>query len=213
MRPVAAAPIRCRRLNARPVCGFGIEGADRPAAARAHEPDPEAPRSRRRGHAPGAGHRPRAHAPCHHRPRYRRPADVQRGRLGGRGLQRRDLQLPRPARRAARARPPLPLRIRHRGDRPCLGGMGRGVRRAPARHVRVRALGRAPEGAVPGARPARHQAASPRHPAGRPARVRLRAEGAAGAPRPAAADRSVRGGGLPRLRLRARSEDDLSRTS
>ena len=46
--------------------------------------------------------------------------------------------------------------------------------------------------------------------AGRPARLRLRAQGAAGAPRSAAADRSVRRGGLPRLRLRARSEDDLS---
>ena len=54
------------------------------------------------------------------------------------------------------------------------------------------------------------QAAPLRHPAGRPAPVRLRAEGPAGAPGSAAADRPLCGRGLPRLRLCARPEDDLS---
>ena len=57
------------------------------------------------------------------------------------------------------------------------GGMGRGVRRPPARDVRVRALGCAAADPVPGARPAGHQAAALRHAPGRPAAVRLRAEG------------------------------------
>ena len=81
---------------------------------------------------------------------------------------------------------------------------------APARDVRVRALGCPAADPVPGARPAGHQAAALRHPSGRPAPVRLRAEGPAGAPGPAAAHRPVRRGGLPRVRLCARPEDDLS---
>ena len=47
--------------------------------------------------------------------------------------------------RSCGARTPLPLRVRHRGDRARLGGVGRGLRGAPARHVRVRALGRRQE--------------------------------------------------------------------
>ena len=49
-----------------------------------------------------------------HRPRERQPADLQRRPVGGRGLQRRDLQLPRIDRRARRPRPRLPDPLRHR---------------------------------------------------------------------------------------------------
>ena len=44
----------------------------------------------------------------------------------------------------AGARPPLPHPQRHRGDRARLGGLGRGVREALPRHVRLRALGPQP---------------------------------------------------------------------
>ena len=43
-------------------------------------------------------------APAHHRSRDRRSADLQRGRLGGRRPERRDLQLPRAARASSSAR-------------------------------------------------------------------------------------------------------------
>ena len=56
-------------------------------------------------------------------------------------LQRRDLQLPRAARRARGARPPLLHPLRHRGDRPRLRGVGRRLLRAARRHVRHRAVG------------------------------------------------------------------------
>ena len=74
----------------------------------------------------------------------RRPADLQRGRLGRRRLQRRDLQLPRAARascgRAA-------TRFATQGDTEVIVHLyeehGDRLRRAAARHVRLRALGRA----------------------------------------------------------------------
>ena len=56
-------------------------------------------------------------------------------------LQRRDLQLPRAARRARGARPPLLHALRHRGHRPRLRGVGRGLLRAPRRHVRASRCG------------------------------------------------------------------------
>ena len=40
---------------------------------------------------------------------------------------------------------------RHRGDRACLGDVGRGLRRALPRHVRLRAVGPQSRHAVPGA--------------------------------------------------------------
>jgi asparagine synthase (glutamine-hydrolysing) len=48
--------------------------------------------------------------------------------------------------------------LRYRGDRPCLGGVGRGLRPALSRHVRLRPLGSRPADPVPGPRPSRHQA-------------------------------------------------------
>ena len=56
-------------------------------------------------------------------------------------------------------RPPLPHSMRHRDDPPPLRRRGRAVRRAPARHVRVRHLGHEAAAPAPRARPARHQAA------------------------------------------------------
>ena len=55
--------------------------------------------------------------------------------------ERRDLQLPRAAARARARRPPLLDERRHRGARPPLRGARRALRRAAARHVRLRALG------------------------------------------------------------------------
>ena len=85
------------------------------------------------------------------------------------------------------ARPRLPHQERHRGHRPRLGGMGRGLRRALPRHVRVRAVGPQPRDAVPRPRPARREAAVLRAAARRHARLRLRAEVAARARRPSRA--------------------------
>ena len=89
------------------------------------------------------------------------------------------------------ARPRVPHAQRHRGDRPRLGGVGRGVRRALSRHVRVRAVGSQPRDAVPRARPARREAAVLRAAAGRHAALRLRAQVAARARRIRARHRSA----------------------
>ena len=64
---------------------------------------------------------------------------------------RDELQAPR-----AHARDPG----RHRGDRPPLRGVRRGLRPPAARHVRVRALGRAPPAAPARPRPGRQEAAA-----------------------------------------------------
>ncbi len=65
------------------------------------------------------------------------------------------------------ARPRVPHEQRHRSHRPRVGGVGRSLRRALPRHVRVRAVGPQPRDAVPRARPARRQAAALRVAAGR----------------------------------------------
>ena len=62
-------------------------------------------------------------------------------RQRGRRVQRRNLQLPRTDGRAAAPRPRVPHQVRHRNDRARLGSVGRGLRPAPARHVRLRAVG------------------------------------------------------------------------
>ncbi len=93
-------------------------------------------------------------------------------------LQRRGLQLPRTASRAGSARSSVPVADRFRGGAERLARVGPGVRRPLQRHVRIRHLGQARAGTVPGARPLRHQAALLR-PLGRCLRVRLGAEGAA----------------------------------
>ena len=78
-------------------------------------------------------------------------------------------------------------RRRHRDADRGLACVGRGCRDAPARHVRLRAVGRAHADAVRRARPPRRQAASLRL-GRRDARVRQRAEGGARASRACAAE-------------------------
>ena len=78
----------------------------------------------------GRAGRPRGAAPLDHRPRDRRPAAHERGRLGRRRPERRDLQLPRAARRARGAGPPLPHARRHGGARAPLRAARRRLRRA-----------------------------------------------------------------------------------
>ena len=58
---------------------------------------------------------PRTPAPQHHRPGERPAADVHRRRPLRAGLQRRDLQLPRVARRSRKIRREVPHAFRHRG--------------------------------------------------------------------------------------------------
>ena len=120
----------------------GHPGARPAAQARGHERPDRASRPRRRGHL-GARARPRRLRPPppeHHRPRARPPADDRRGRQRHH-LQRRDLQLPRGPRRARRRA--LPHRLRHRGRAARPTDAGAPLARPPARHVRLRDLGRA----------------------------------------------------------------------
>ena len=72
----------------------------------------------------------------------RRPADLERGRHRDRRPERRDLQLPRADARARARGPPVRDALGHRDARPRLRGVGPRVRRAAARHVRRRDLGR-----------------------------------------------------------------------
>ena len=76
-----------------------------------------------------------------------------------RRLQRRDLQLPRAARRACARAGTASRRERHRGDRAPLRGARRRLRAPAARDVRVRDLGRPPRRAPARARPGRQEAA------------------------------------------------------
>ena len=144
-------------------------------------------RASRPGRGGHLGARPRgrglrAPAPGDHRPRQRRPADDRRRRQLGHA-QRRDLQLHRAARAARQG--PLHDELRHRGDPARLPPVGRGLPRAAARDVLVRALGRGDADALRRARPLRDQAAL-LHGRRRRSLLRLRGEGAAALP----ADRS-----------------------
>ena len=117
-----------------------------------------APRPRRRRPVPPTAWR-RGIAACRlHRPRERQPVwrwratgahdsvvtspavegsalAVHRRRLRHR-VQRRDLQLPRPARRAGRRRLDVQDRVRHRNAARVVPGVGQAVARQGARHVR-----------------------------------------------------------------------------
>ena len=83
--------------------------------------------------------------------------------------------------------------------------MGRGLRAALPRHVRLRPLGPQPRNAVPRPRPARRKASLLCLAWRWHARFRLGAEIAAGASWIQAGNRTSGGRGLPRLRLRARA--------
>ena len=133
-----------------PECAASSDRSD-PTGARSTRSSPtrmcaaaRAPRSRRSRDPPRRQRRARDPAAAGDRPRHRRPADLQRGPLDRRRPQRRDLQLPRAARRARTPRAHARDPGRHRGDRPSLRGARRGLRPPAARHVRLRALGRPP---------------------------------------------------------------------
>ena len=85
----------------------------------------------------------------------------------------------------------LPHRLRHRGAAGGVAPLGPGEPPPPARHVRLRAVRRAPGHPHPGPRPVRHQAAV-LDGAGRRRRLRLGAEGAATAARRPPRDRPHR---------------------
>ena len=156
---------------------------------------------------PGVGLRPPA--AVDHRSVDRPAAAVQRGRQRRRHLQRRDLQLPVADSGAGGARPHVPHQERHRGHRSRVGGVGRSVRRALPRHVRVRAVGPQPRDAVSRARPPRREAAPLRAARRRHVPVRLGAEVAARARRVAREIDPLRGRGVFRAGLRARAAHDL----
>ena len=149
--------------------------------------------------------RPRPPPVVDHRSRRSGPAadDARRRRVDD--LQRRDLQLPRAAQGARRA--PLPHAHRHRGDPRRLPGAGApAVRRAPAGHVRLRALGRRAERPPAArARPLRHQAALLRG-GRRRAVLRLRGQGAAAVPA-GRRDRPRRAARLPDVPVLPRRQD------
>ena len=122
----------------------------------------------------------------------------------GHGLQRRAVQLQGDTAGAGRPRRPVRHELRHRGRGRGLALLG--TRRAAEVpwHVRVRAGRHADRRAVPGPRPARHQA--PVLPAqGRRRAVRLRAEGTDRRGRPRTADRAGRPGRVDALLLGARA--------
>jgi hypothetical protein len=97
-------------------------------------------------------------------------------------LQRLHLQLQGPAQASSKAQGlPLLLARRHRGGAQGLARLGRGLRRALPRHVRLRDPRARQRPAGAGARPARHQAA-----------VLRRAAGGCASPRPAGAARRRR---------------------
>ena len=128
-----------------------------------------------------------------HRPVHRPAAALQRRRLGGGRLQRRDLQLPGTRARARGPRPRLPHPQRHRGDRPCLGVGARNACSASAA-CSPSACGTAT--ARPSSWPATASGVKPLYyamPRRRHAGVRLRAEGADAAPGPRPPHRPPRG--------------------
>ncbi len=153
----------------------------------------------------------RASPAVDHRGRDRPAAAVQRGRQRRRHLQRRDLQLPGADPRAHRPRPRVPHPQRHRGHRARVGGLGRGMRRAFARDVRVRAVGPEPRNTLPRSRPVWRQAALLCVPPRRQAHLRLRDEIAPRARRLLARARSLRDRGVFRAGLRAGAADGLRR--
>ena len=195
------AHVRHRRAS-RP----GRIGTGRRRAAHGRGDAPS--RSRRRRRPPDRPRDARPHAAGDHRRRRRRPAAHLRGRLDHRDRERRDLQPPRPARRAGGGGPHLrhPLRLRGGGAR--LRGARRGLRAPDERDLRLRPLGRPARPAGLRARPVRREAALlalGRPPPGGGLRGARAAGGGAG--------RAARGPGgarpLPRLPLRARAAHAL----
>ena len=184
--------------------------ARRPGRRARDERDARPSRARQRGRVRGGVRRARRAPPVDHRPGGIGPARRQRGRAHPGRAERRDLQLPPPARAAGALRPQVPDERGHRGAGAPLRGARAGLRRGPARHVRDRAVGQARAAAGAGARPLRDQAALLPH-RGPHAVVRLGAEGAAAPARDVARHRHGRARGIPRLQLDPRAADDLPR--
>ena len=154
----------------------------RPGGAGRRRLDPRPPRARRCSVSRRARPGIRVPPPVDRGRGRRRAAAQQRGRDDLDRLQRRDLQ-PRIAARPARGEgPPLPDPQRHREHRARVRGVGRRVRRAAARDVRLRALGPPPAPAAPRPRPRRDQAPLP-DARGRSPRVRIGDQGAVRLPR------------------------------
>ena len=194
------------------MCGIcGIASADghadvealRAMCAAARPPRPR--RRRRRtstatsalGCTPPLDHRPRRRATSRWRTRTARVVVFKR----------RDLQLPRAARRARGARATRSATaVRHRGARPSLRGARRRLRGAAARHVRLRDLGRARRRLVLardrfGIKPLYYRDD------GGALALRVRAARRLAARR----DRPRRARGVPRLQLDPRAAHDLPR--
>ena len=128
----------------------------RVAHARRHH----ASRARRSGAALRRARRARPSPPEHRRPGTRPAAAVERRRQRLGRLQRRDLQPRATSARELEAHGHrYRTQVRHRDDRARLRAMGRRLRAALPRHVRVRDLGRAAAAAAARARSPRHQAA------------------------------------------------------
>ena len=145
----------------------------------------------RRGQRHAARRRPR-HAPAgDRRSRGRAAAVPQRDRRHPSSSPTARSTTSSELRAGARGpRPPLPLaRLRHRGARPRLRAVGRGLPVAAARHVRAGALGRPHADADRRARSRRREAALLDADAARAA-AGLRSQGAAGAARGVARARS-----------------------
>ena len=134
--------------------------------------------------------RPGTSPPVHPRRRRRTSTAGQRRQLDLDRLQRRNLQLSRPAGAPDRRRPPLPHRQRHGNARPPLRGRGTRVSPATQRHVRPGPLGRPAATAAAGPGSAGQEAAGLSAGA-RPAAVCQRTEKPVGGARRAA-------GGQPR---------------
>ena len=142
-----------------------------------------------------------------HRSLVRPSADDHRGRHDLGHLQRRDLQLPGTAPAARRPRPSLPHQQRHRIDLHGYRQWGVDCVQPLPRHVRLRAVGRARENAVAGARPRRQKAAVLRS-GRRPVHLRL---GNAGDPRASRHQQGNRPRGarpFPDLRIHSRPKND-----
>ena len=143
-RPCAASPAYSISRRAR-----------RPARLRANDRGAAPPRPGRRRAVPRRRGRAGPSPPVDHRRRWRLAADRQRGRHACRSSSTARSTTSSSCAANSRASGTGSDAVGHRGDRPRVRAMGRGLRRALQRDVRVRAVGRRPPRAVPGARPPR----------------------------------------------------------